>query len=89
MENKRKILIVDDELLVREMLKDSLKIRYDVIEGSNGEDAIALVAIHKPDLIIMDVEMPGSNGIDICKGLKERMETRSIGRIQFKVHHLR
>ena len=78
MENKRKILIVDDELLVREILKDSLKIRYDVIEGCNGEDAIAQVAIHKPDLIIMDVEMPGSNGIDICRGLKGRMETRSI-----------
>ena len=78
MENKRKVLIVDDELLVREMLKDTLKIRYEVIEGSNGEDAIAQVAIHKPDLIIMDVEMPGSSGIDICKGLKERVETRRI-----------
>jgi DNA-binding response OmpR family regulator len=78
MGNKRTVLIVDDELFSREILKDTLKIRYDVIEGGNGEDAIALVAIHKPDLVIMDVEMPGSNGIDICKGLKERMETRSI-----------
>ncbi|HXV22305.1 MAG TPA: diguanylate cyclase [Desulfuromonadales bacterium] len=78
MENKRKVLIVDDELFVREILKDSLKIRYDVIEGRNGEEAIALVANYKPDLIIMDVEMPGRSGIDICKGLKERVETRRI-----------
>ncbi|HEY7745816.1 MAG TPA: response regulator, partial [Desulfuromonadales bacterium] len=78
MGNKKKVLIVDDEIFSREILKDSLKIRYEVIESSNGEDAVAQLTVQKPDLIIMDVHMPGRNGIDICKGLKERVETRSI-----------
>jgi two-component system, cell cycle response regulator len=78
MGNKRKILIFDDEVFFREILKDSLQIRYDVIEGRIEEDAVAQVAMLNPDLIIMDVEMPGRSGIDICRGLKERLDTRRI-----------
>lgn len=78
MGNKRKILIFDDEVFFREILKDSLQIRYDVIEGRIEEDAVAQVAMLNPDLIIMDVEMPGRSGIDICRALKERLDIRRI-----------
>jgi two-component system cell cycle response regulator len=78
MSNKRKVLIFDDEIFFREVLKDSLKIRYDVIAGRAEEDAVAQVAMVNPDLIIMDVEMPGRNGIEVCRELKEKLETRRI-----------
>lgn len=75
---KKKILIVDDEFFFRIVLKDALKEHYDIIEGKNGEEAIFLALAHKPNLIIMDVEMPVKDGIDACRVLKESAETRNI-----------
>jgi len=80
---KSKILIVDDELFFRSVLKDALQDRYDIIEGVNGEEAIAHAKEHKPNLIIMDVEMPVKDGIDACRVLKESVETRKIPVILF------
>lgn len=78
-----KILVVDDEFFYRNILKDALKDRYDIIEGENGEDAITLAKARKPNLIIMDVEMPIKDGIDACRALKESPETRKIPIILF------
>lgn len=78
MDIKRKILIVDDELFFREILKNTLEEKYDVREGVNGDEAISLAEEFKPDLIILDVEMPGKRGVDICRELKEGADTRTI-----------
>ncbi len=80
---KLKILVVDDELFYRSVLKDALKNQYDIIEGENGEEAISLAKTQKPNLIIMDVEMPVKGGIDACRALKENAETRKIPIILF------
>lgn len=80
---KSKILIVDDELFFRSVLRDALQDRYDIIEGKNGEEAIAHARADKPHLIIMDVEMPVKDGIDACRALKESAETRKIPVILF------
>jgi len=78
-----KILVVDDEFFFRRVLKDALKDQYDIIEGENGEEAISLARELKPNLIIMDVEMPEKDGIDACRALKESAETRKIPVILF------
>ena len=78
-----KILVVDDEFFFRRVLKDALKDQYDIIEGINGEEAISLASKQKPNLIIMDVEMPVKDGIDACRMLKENAETRKIPIILF------
>jgi two-component system cell cycle response regulator len=78
-----KILVVDDEFFFRRVLKDALKDQYDIIEGKNGEDAISHARALKPNLIIMDVEMPVKDGIDACRVLKENAETRKIPVILF------
>ena len=78
-----KILVVDDELFFRSVLRDALKDQYDIIEGENGEEAISLAKAQKPNLIIMDVEMPIKDGIDACRALKESAETRKIPIILF------
>jgi two-component system cell cycle response regulator len=78
-----KILVVDDESFFRNVLKDALEDQYDVIEGENGEEAIGLAKAQKPNLIIMDVEMPVKDGIDACRVLKESTETRKIPIILF------
>ncbi|MBW2475016.1 MAG: response regulator, partial [Deltaproteobacteria bacterium] len=78
-----KILVVDDEFFFRRVLKDALKDQYDIIEGKNGDEAISLARALKPNLIVMDVEMPVKDGIDACRVLKENAETRKIPVILF------
>jgi YesN/AraC family two-component response regulator len=65
-----KILLIDDDQDFREEFKNSLE-EYEVIEANNGEEALAL--LRKPneiDLAILDVVMPGLNGIDVLKELR-------------------
>lgn len=68
-----KILIVDDEeshlLLTKLELGDE---RWEVITASNGQEGIELFDIEKPDLAIVDVKMPGMDGITLLKKMKER-----------------
>ena len=78
MQTELKILIVDDEFFFRTVLKDTLKGQYDIIEAENGEEAISLALTQKPNLIILDVEMPIKDGIDTCRALKESAGTREI-----------
>ncbi len=80
---KKSILIVDDEVFFRAILKDGLSDSYDVIEAENGEEGIALALAYKPDLIIMDVEMPVMSGLEACEALKGKAETRKIPLIMF------
>ena len=83
MDIKKKILIVDDELFFREVLKDILQEHFTIIAGKDGEEAVSLSLKHAPDLIIMDVEMPRKNGIEACRILKADPKTRKIPIILF------
>jgi twitching motility two-component system response regulator PilH len=75
----RKILIVDDSATERLMLNDLLtKAGYDVVASSNGEDAIVKARQIKPDLILMDVVMPGLNGFQATRAISRDPETKSI-----------
>ena len=75
----RKILIVDDSATERHMLNDLLtKAGYDVIASENGEDAIVKSRQAKPDLILMDVVMPGLNGFQATRAISRDPETKSI-----------
>lgn len=75
---RRSVLIVDDELFFRDILRDVLSDNYDVIESSDGVETFAIAERLQPDLIILDVEMPGKNGLDVCRELKEGIATRTI-----------
>lgn len=69
-----KILIVDDHEVVRDGLKNILLSLNNVAiagEAANGEDAIAFYETNKPDLVIMDISMPGMNGIEATRIIKE------------------
>ncbi len=79
----KKILIVDDEFFFRTVLKDALENSYEIIEGKNGDEAISLAIAHKPNLIIMDIEMPVKDGINACRVLKETVDTRKIPIVLF------
>ena len=72
-----KILIVDDELVIREMVKETLEELEDkgveLLVAENGEDAIAFVKAEKPELIILDVMLPGMNGFEVCNIVKNKL----------------
>ena len=75
----KRILVVDDSATERYMLKDMLtKAGYDVISSENGEDAIVKSRQLKPDLILMDVVMPGLNGFQATRAISRDPETRGI-----------
>ena len=74
-----KVLIADDEHNIRHILDFSLNAEgFDVIAVHNGEDAFTMAVTDAPDLIILDVMMPGQGGIETCRILKEDRRTADI-----------
>ncbi len=74
-----KILIVEDNKKNRLLLKDILMYYgYEVIEAVNGEEGVRLAIEHKPDLILMDIQMPVMNGFRAGEALKENPDTKHI-----------
>jgi two-component system KDP operon response regulator KdpE len=65
------ILVVDDELQIRRVLQATLSSNgYDVIEAKNGKEAITAVLRERPDLILLDVNMPGMSGFEACSKIR-------------------
>ncbi len=65
----KKILVVDDDADVRQLIRVTLR-AYEVVEGSNGLEALEMAAREKPALIILDVMMPRMNGFEVIKQMK-------------------
>lgn len=79
MNSIRTILVVDDSPTERHVLQDLLsRAGYDVVESDSGEDAIAKARSLRPDLILMDVVMPGLNGFQATRAISRDPETRTI-----------
>lgn len=73
-----KLLIVDDEKQNRTLLTELLKDDYTIILAKNGEQALARAREHAPDLILLDVLMPGMDGYAVIRALKDDDRTRDI-----------
>ena len=73
------ILIVDDKPDNLRLLSAFLKAEnYNVRKALNGDMALTAIASTKPDLILLDIQMPGINGYDLCRQLKQSSETQAI-----------
>jgi DNA-binding response OmpR family regulator len=74
-----KVLVVDDEKGVRDLLHSFLKATgYQAIMASNGEEAIELTKSESPNAILLDVKMPGIDGVETCRRLRAEEQTRYI-----------
>lgn len=79
MEDRKKILVVDDERFNIKVLSDLLKSEYKVMAAINGQQALKAASTEKPpDLIILDVMMPEMDGYEVCRTLKADETTRDI-----------
>lgn len=73
---KEKILVVDDERNIVELLKFNLeKEGYEVVVAYDGIEAVKLAKDEKPDLIILDIMLPGQGGLEVCRQLRKEMKT--------------
>lgn len=72
------VLVIDDEKEIRELLNDFLSDKYEVAEAANGQEAIELMRIRMPILIICDIIMPVMNGVEFVKTMKQQELTRHI-----------
>ncbi|GAC07163.1 response regulator [Paraglaciecola chathamensis] len=76
--NKQKVLIVDDEPANLRVLKKILGDLYRLTFAKSGEEALRLVERELPDLILLDVMMPGMTGFDVCQALKQNPLSKGI-----------
>ncbi len=76
--NKGRVLVVDDEPTVRKLVCRMLSRSYDVIQAGNGAEAVEVARKQAPDLILMDMMMPGLDGLSACGALKKDDETKGI-----------
>jgi two-component system, OmpR family, KDP operon response regulator KdpE len=66
-----RVLVVDDEPQILRALTTNLRARgYEVDEAPTGEDALALAAQHRPDIVVLDLGLPGIDGIEVIHGLR-------------------
>ncbi|WP_170769754.1 phosphate regulon transcriptional regulator PhoB [Ruegeria lacuscaerulensis] len=73
------VLVVEDELAQREVLAYNLEAEgFRVSKAANGDEAMLLVDEDSPDIIVLDWMMPNLSGIEVCRRLKSRPDTRSI-----------
>lgn len=72
------IMVVDDDAGVREMLLLSLGRRFNVICLPSGEDIAALVTSYMPNLLILDVNLPGSDGFEVCREVRALTRLKSL-----------
>ncbi len=76
----KKILIVDDQREVRELVEITLRSSgYQIFQAKNGRDAIDIVKAFKPNVVIMDIMMPGElDGLEATRILKRNPDTKSV-----------
>lgn len=84
--SKELIYVVEDENHIRELIVFNLEENGYKVKGfANGEDALAECALKKPDLFMLDIMLPGIDGIEICKRVKQNPEYKKIHIIMVSV----
>lgn len=79
MNKKQTILVVDDEEHILELLRFNFETEgFNVLTATTGEEGIGLCSKNPPDIIILDIMLPGMDGLEVCRILKARDDTRFI-----------
>jgi adenylate cyclase len=77
--NRPRILVVDDTPANVKLLTDVLTAKgYDIVSAANGEDGLRRVSADKPDLVLLDIMMPGMNGYEVCRAIRADPATRVL-----------
>lgn len=73
------LLVADDDLHIRGLLRRALEHEgYRVVEAADGRQALAILAEENPALVLLDVRLPGTDGITVCQRIRQRCQTPII-----------
>ena len=76
---KRKVLIVDDERSIRSFIKVGFeRSNFEIIEAETGEEGIRLVREYMPDIVVLDIMLPGMDGFEVCTILRTEFPDMGI-----------
>jgi phosphate regulon transcriptional regulator PhoB len=79
MASAQKILVIEDEPDIRKLVQYNLtQERFSVLEAEDGEQALKLLQRERPNLVILDLMLPGVSGLELCRLLKQRSETAKL-----------
>jgi excisionase family DNA binding protein len=84
-----RVLVVDDETAVTTWLAEEITAKhpeYEVLQANDGYSAGEIVALSKPNVVILDIRMPGIDGFEVCRRIKSREETKDISIIAITAH---
>ncbi|MFT4304686.1 MAG: response regulator transcription factor [Candidatus Woesearchaeota archaeon] len=74
---KKKILVVDDEPHIVDLIKMTLQNEYELYEAFTSRDAMSQIKKHEPDLILLDIMMPGEDGFQLCDRIRESKKNKN------------
>lgn len=73
------VLVIDDNVAIRGLLKNLLEFQgHRVLTADTGREGLEQVSLYEPDLVLLDVMMPGMDGFEVCRRLKQDSETRLV-----------
>jgi len=76
---QRRLLVVDDDVAVRELVRATLESEtYEIIEANDGEEALRMIRENLPQLVLLDIMMPGRSGTEVCRLVKSDPETSAV-----------
>jgi DNA-binding response OmpR family regulator len=84
------VAIVDDDIRVCETLSQMIKSsapEYRILCANNGRVGLSMICRQKPDVLILDIDMPGMSGLDVLQELKRRYQSLHLGVIILSGHH--
>ncbi len=85
----QKILVVDDFEPIRNMFVDVLtRLNLDVVSAENGEDALRQIYTEKPDLVVLDVDLPRMSGLEVLSRIRSSVMTKDIRVIIVTANHV-
>jgi CheY-like chemotaxis protein len=79
-------MLVEDNAMNRKLLRDIMEIRFDVVEAETAERALELLQGCRPDLVLVDLQLPGMDGLTLMRRLKQDPATADIPLVAISAH---
>jgi CheY-like chemotaxis protein len=86
---RRELLVVDDDPFIRRLIATTLEdvAQFELLEACDGNEALALAERHRPQIVLLDVDIPGIDGIEVCRALRSDERTSEATVVMLTAAH--